>query len=130
MQLHYFKNQREQLNDSGFNKRRFSIRKRVSITPETAKNLIGLGLKVYIEKDYANHLGIDDNNYKDVGVEIKSSAKEVSKSSDLITKVNCPSENEINILEEKHNISWNDEPVQKIKIKFIKSLIKKLNFFT
>ena len=28
--------------------------KRVSITPETAKNIIGLGLKVCIEKNYAN----------------------------------------------------------------------------
>ena len=35
--------------------------KRVSITPETAKNIMGLGLKVCIEKDYATHLGIDDN---------------------------------------------------------------------
>ena len=38
--------------------------KRVSITPETAKNIINLGLKVCIEKNYATHLGIDDNEYK------------------------------------------------------------------
>ena len=38
--------------------------KRVSITPETAKNIMGLGLKVCIEKDYAIHLGIDDEEYK------------------------------------------------------------------
>ena len=100
--------------------------KRVSITPETAKNLIGLGLKVYIEKNYANHLGIDDNNYKDAGVEIKSSAKEVSKSSDLITKVNCPSENEISILEENTilvgmmNPSKNKNQIHKIINKKIK----------
>jgi len=30
--------------------------KRVSITPETAKNIIGLGLKVCIENGYATHL--------------------------------------------------------------------------
>ena len=41
-----------------------SSEKRVSITPETAKNIMGLGLKVCIEKDYATHLGIDDNEYK------------------------------------------------------------------
>ena len=38
--------------------------KRVSLTPETAKNIMGLGLKVCIEKDYATHLGIDDNEFK------------------------------------------------------------------
>ena len=30
-----------------------TVEKRVSLTPETAKNIIGLGLKVCIEKNYA-----------------------------------------------------------------------------
>ena len=29
------------------------LEKRISITPESAKNIIGLGLKVCVEKDYA-----------------------------------------------------------------------------
>ena len=40
------------------------LEKRVSVTPESAKNIIGLGLKVYIEKGYALHLGINDDKYK------------------------------------------------------------------
>ena len=75
--------------------------KRVSITPETAKNIMGLGLKVCIEKNYATHLGLDDNEYKKNGVEIKDSSIEVINSSNLIIKVNCPSENEISLLKEK-----------------------------
>ena len=74
------------------------LEKRVSLTPESAKNIIGLGLKLCIEKEYALHLGINDNEFKDIGVEIKASSKEVLNSSDLIMKVNCPSENEIEIL--------------------------------
>ena len=54
-----------------------SLEKRVSITPETAKNIINLGLKICIENDYATHIGIEDSEYKNVGVEIKSSSKEV-----------------------------------------------------
>ena len=73
------------------------LEKRVSLTPESAKNIIGLGLKVRIEKGYALHLGINDSEYKDIGVEITASSKEVLNSSDLITKVNCPSEDEIEI---------------------------------
>ena len=46
-----------------------TLEKRVSLTPESAKNIIGLGLKVCIEKEYALHLGINDNEYKDNGVE-------------------------------------------------------------
>ena len=58
-------------------KENLTLEKRVSITPETAKNIIGLGLKVCVEKNYAVILGIKDNEYKDVGVEIKSSSNEV-----------------------------------------------------
>ena len=75
-----------------------TIEKRISITPESAKNIIGLGLKVCVEKGYAIHLGIDDKDYKDIGVEIKPSSEEVLNSSNLVTKVNCPSEDEIGIL--------------------------------
>ena len=71
-------------------KENITLEKRVSITPESAKNIIGLGLKVCIEKDYALHLGIDDNEYKEIGVEIKASSKEVLNSSNLITKLIVP----------------------------------------
>ena len=81
-------------------KENITLEKRVSITPESAKNIIGLGLKVCIENGYALHLGIHDNEYKDIGVEIKSSSKEVLNSSDLVMKVNCPLENEIGILKD------------------------------
>ena len=56
-----------------------SLEKRVSITPETAKNIINLGLKICIENDYATHLGIKDSEYKDIGVEIKNSSNEIVK---------------------------------------------------
>ena len=84
----------------GSTKEDLSSEKRVSITPETAKNIIGLGVKVCVEKNYATHLGIDDNDYKTMGVEIKDSAKMVIDTSNLIIKVNCPTEEEIGILKE------------------------------
>ena len=85
----------------GSTKENLKIEKRVSLTPETAKNIIGLGIKVCIEKDYASHLGIQDIEYKNNGVEIKNSFNEVLSSIDLLIKVNCPSEKEIDILNEK-----------------------------
>jgi NAD(P) transhydrogenase subunit alpha len=74
--------------------------KRVSMTPETAKNLIGLGLKVIIEKDFASHLGIRNKDYEKAGVEVKNSSIEVLDSCNLLMKVNCPSDDEINNLKE------------------------------
>ena len=105
----------------------FKLEKRVSITPETAKNIIGLGLQVCVQKDYASHLGIDDNQYKDIGVNIKETFKEVLSSSNLITKVNCPLENEIASLKENSiligmlNISKNKNLIDQIVKKNIKA---------
>ena len=111
----------------GSTKENITIEKRVSLTPESAKNIIGLGLKVCIEKGYAIHLGIHDNEYKEIGVEIKASLKEVLISSDLITKVNCPSEEEIGILKDSTilvgmlNPSKNKTQIEKIIEKKVKS---------
>ena len=58
-------------------KENLSLEKRVSITPETAKNIINLGLKVIVENNYAVHIGITDKDYENVGVDIKNSSKEV-----------------------------------------------------
>ena len=82
-------------------KENLSLEKRVSITPETAKNMINLGLKVIVENNYASHLGISDTQYKDVGVEIKNSSKEVLETCKLLAKVNCPSDEEILNLKDK-----------------------------
>ena len=103
-----------------------TLEKRISITPESAKNIIGLGLKVCVEKGYAIHLGMDDKDYKDIGVEIKPSSEEVLNSSNLITKVNCPSEDEIEILKDNTiligmlNPSKNKNQIDKIIDKKIK----------
>ncbi len=85
----------------GSTKEDLSIEKRVSITPETAKNIINLGLKIYIENNYASHIGIQDDEYKKVGVEIKNTSKEVLNTCNLLTKVNLPSDEEILNLKEK-----------------------------
>jgi NAD(P) transhydrogenase subunit alpha len=110
----------------GSTKEDLTIEKRVSITPETAKSIISLGLQVCIEKDYASHLGIQDSEYKKVGVEIKASSNEVLNLSKAIIKVNCPSENEISILKENmiligiFNPSKNQNQIDKIINKKIK----------
>ena len=75
--------------------------KRVSITPETVKKLIDLNFSVFLEKSYAEHLDIADEEYKDKGASLESSAKEVLEKSEIILKVNCPSNDEINSIKNK-----------------------------
>ena len=78
-----------------------NLEKRVSITPETAKNIIALGLSVNLEKNYAVHLGIEDKQYEDNGAKFYSSSKEIINNSNLILKVNCPTDEETKMLKEK-----------------------------
>ncbi len=85
----------------GSTKEDLSLEKRVALTPESAKNIINLGLSIFLEKNYAEHLGIKDKEYEDVGVKIKNTSKDVLEESNLIVRVNCPDENEINNLKEK-----------------------------
>ena len=82
-------------------KENINLEKRVSITPETAKNLIALGLSVSLEKNYAIHLGIRDKQYEEVGVKFYINSKDIINISNLILKVNCPTDEEIKILKEK-----------------------------
>ena len=85
----------------GSTKEDLSKEKRVALTPATVKNIIDLGLKVIIEKNYANHIGISDKEYQEAGVEIKETSKDVLNFSKLLLKVNCPSDEEVKDLKEK-----------------------------
>ena len=113
----------------GSTKEDLSLEKRVSITPETAKNLVNLGLKIIIENNYASHIGIQDLEYKNVGVEIKNSSSEVLRDCNLLTKVNCPSDEEISNFKEKTILIGMLNPTKnQIKLKNI--LKKKIYTFS
>ena len=106
-----------------------NLEKRVSITPETAKNIIALGLSVYLEKNYAIHLGIEDKQYEENGVKFHSSSKEVINNSSLILKVNCPTNDETKVLKENTILVGIFNPSNnKDKIKEV--LKKNINIFS
>ena len=71
----------------GSTKENLSLEKRVAITPEAAKNLIGLGLKICIEKNYSTHIGIEDNEFKKLGVEIKNSSIDILNTCNSLLKL-------------------------------------------
>ena len=102
-----------------------NLEKRVSVTPETAKNIIALGLSVNLEKNYAVHLGIEDKQYEETGVKFHSSSKEVINNSSLILKVNCPTVEQTKTLKEKtilvgiFNPSKNQDKLKEISKKNI-----------
>ena len=107
-------------------KENIELEKRVSITPESAKNIINLGIQVQIEKGYAEHIGLSDSLYKDNGVQIKNSSKEIMETSDLLLKVECPNSDEINLMKKNlilvgiFNPSKNESRLKEILKKEIK----------
>jgi len=75
--------------------------KRISITPEIVKKYIALGFSINLEKNYAEHLGINDEDYKKNGANVELSKEEVFKKSDIILKVNCLNAGEGNLIKSK-----------------------------
>ena len=89
-----------------------SPERRISVTPDTTKNLKDLGLNVLLEKGYGESLGFKDKDYESKGAQILSNAKEVLSNSNLICKVNFPNEKEFDSIKENSSLiisNYNEE---------------------
>ena len=75
-----------------------NLEKRVAITPEIIKKYKSIGLNVYLNKDYASHLGISDNDYENVGASIFKSQDEVILNSNAILQMNILDNDNLNKL--------------------------------
>ena len=100
-----------------------TIEKRISITPDTIKKFTDLKFSILLEKNYGEHLGIADEEYKNMGANFCNSTKEVLEKSEIILKVNGPSENEINLIRNKSILIGQFDP--SFKKDEINKLIKK-----
>ena len=76
------------------------IEKRIAITPEIAKKYISLGLEVSLSANYGNHLGIKDEEYKDLGVSVSNDEKEILNNSDIIVQLGLLSDDKNSLLKE------------------------------
>ena len=80
------------------------IEKRIAITPEIAKKYISLGFEVSLAENYGDHLGIQDNIYKELGVTISSDEKEIINSADVIVQLGLPSDDKSSLLKENQTL--------------------------
>ena len=81
-----------------------NIEKRIAITPEIVKKYISLGFELCLSENYGSHLGIKDDHYKDIGVNILKDEKEVLKSSDIIVQLGMLSDDKISIIKENQTL--------------------------
>ena len=80
------------------------IEKRIAITPEIAKKYISLGMEVLLPENYGTHLGINDNQYSDIGAVISKDEKEIISSADIIIQLSLPSEEKYSLIKENKTL--------------------------
>ena len=71
------------------------IEKRLALTPEIVKKYIDLGFNLFLPNDYGSHLGFDDNEYKNLGVNLSGSEKELIDNVDIIVQLGIPEEKKL-----------------------------------
>ena len=71
-----------------------NLEKRVAITPDIIKKYKSLGIEVYLNNDYASHLGISDKDYEIEGAKILSK-DEIVSNSNAILQMNIPDEDDL-----------------------------------
>jgi NAD(P) transhydrogenase subunit alpha len=74
--------------------------KRIAITLEIAKKYISLGLEVYLSENYGSHLGIKDEEYKELGVIISKDEREIINNADIIVQLGLLSDDKNSLLKE------------------------------
>ena len=101
------------------------IEKRIAITPEIVKKYISLGFNISLPKNYGIHLGIKDENYKNLGVNFSNDNEEIIKNSEIIVQLGLPDEKKLSLLRENQtligslNTFFNKEKLESLKSKKI-----------
>ena len=81
-----------------------NVEKRVAITPEIAKKYISSGFEVFLQRDYATHIGFNDEEYKLHGVQILENEKDIIDKCDLIVQLSLPTDSILSNLKENQNL--------------------------
>jgi H+-translocating NAD(P) transhydrogenase subunit alpha len=103
--------------------------KRIAITPEIVKKYLSLGIEVSLCENYASHLGIKDDEYKDLGVSILKDEKEIISNADLIVQLGLPDDNKCSLIKENHTLIGILNPYNN-KNKIEDLVKKKINLFS
>ena len=73
------------------------VEKRIPISPDTIKKYIASGFSVQVEKDFGKNSNIQDVELQNLGAKVLNK-EEIYKTSDILIKINCPSDSEISLI--------------------------------
>lgn len=75
------------------------VEKRIPISPDTIKKYIASGFSVQVEKDFGKNSNIQDVELQNLGAKVLNK-EEIYKTSDILIKINCPSDAEISLIKD------------------------------
>ena len=81
-----------------------NIEKRISITPELVKKYNSLGLEVCLIENYGSHLGIKDDQFKDMGAKILKDELEILNTTDIIVQLGMLSDDKTSKIKENQTL--------------------------
>ena len=81
-----------------------NVEKRVAITPETTKKYLSEGFEVLISKNYGDHLGFSDNEYKELGANIIDDENKIIQDSDILVQLGLPSDEKLKSFKDNQNL--------------------------
>ena len=105
------------------------IEKRIAITPEIAKKYISLGFNLTLPNNYGTHLGFNDEDYKNLGVNFLDNEEEIIKNSEIIIQLGLPVDEKLSLFKENQTLIGSlNAFLNKEKLENLKS--KKINCFS
>ena len=106
-----------------------NIEKRIAITPEIAKKYLSNGFEIILSENYGNHLGYNDEEYKNLGVRIEPEEKRIANDADIVVQLGLPSDEKLSLLNENQNLVGILNPYLN-KEKINEMIKKKINCFS
>ena len=103
--------------------------KRIAITPEIVKKYLSLGFDISLSENYGSHIGIDDEVYRKLGVEITKDQSQVLAKSDVIVQLGILSDKKISLIKENTTLIGIFNPYDN-KEKLENLVKKKINIFS
>ena len=80
------------------------VEKRIAITPEITKKYVALGFEVLLPDNYAIHLGINDNEFKEFGAKFSNDEKEIIGKADVIVNLGLLNNDKSSLLKENQTL--------------------------
>ena len=105
-----------------------NFEKRIAVTPEIVKKYISLGFEVILSENYGSHIGINDEQFIDMGAKISKDEMEVLNSSNIIVQLGILSDDKNSKIKENQNLIGVLNPYNN-REKLERLVKKKLIFF-